>query len=341
MSTLGEGDCARAHGRRRPPRRRCWRGASSRYHEAEWLEEPRRQLENLWLEALECVGDAALWLGGHALVDAQRAAAALIAAAPYRESGYALKMRALAAAGNVEEAVRAYHDLRTTLDEELGMLPAPEVRELANRLIAGGAASPTDASERVEPVTIAPPRFATRTHARFVGRRRELDRLLALLDTARRGRRQLILLKGEPGIGKIRLAEQFTACCRRTGVNILAGRCDAEALMPYQPFMQALRPYVAAVGAQALRDRLGHLAQVLACVLPDLGSDAIAAEDGGDAAERFRLFEAVCALLSEITGTAPAALILDDLHWADAPTLQLLRHVVRAEEETPLLILGI
>lgn len=243
-------------------------------HEAEWLEDQRRELEEVRLQALECVGEAALGLGGQALADARRSAARLISASPYRESGYLLKMRALSAQGNVAEAVRVYHDLRRKLDEELGILPGARVQELVERLLTGGgppAGGCSPAHANADGVRLGRTRgLATRTHGRFVGRERELERLHALLDQARTGHRRLVLLEGEPGIGKTRLAEQFAACCRDAGVTVLAGRCDAEAIVPYQPFIQALRRCVSTTSTAELRDRLGFHAQELSSVLPEL-----------------------------------------------------------------------
>jgi predicted ATPase len=221
------------------------------------------------------------------------------------------------------------------------------VQELLDHLLAGGdvpagsCSPPRGAGSHEGLRSIALPQFATRTHGRFVGRERELERLSALIGQARFGHRQLVLLEGEPGIGKTRLAAQFAATCRDAGVTVLAGRCDAEAIVPYQPFIQALRPYLSMIPGPELRERLGVQADDLSRMLPELGRGPYTAEYGGAREDRYRLFEAVCALLAEITTAAPVALILDDLHWADKPTLLMLRHLVRVEEDAPLLILGI
>ena len=315
-------------------------------HEAEWLDEQRRDLEEVRLQALECLGEAGLALGSQALPEARRAAAALISESPYRESGHLLNMRALAAEGNVAEAIRAYHALRRMLDEELGILPGSRVQELVNRLLGGEDAAAHELRPRAghgheRSQALGMPRFATRTHARFVGREGELERLKVLLAQARLGRRQLGLVEGEPGIGKTRLAEQFAVSCRSEGVSVLAGRCDAEAIVPYQPFIQALRPYVATSQPADVRDRLGIHAEALSSLLPEAVGRAGAAELERGPRERYRLFEAVCALLNEIMADGPAVLILDDLHWADKPTLLMLRHLVRVEDEAPLVIVGI
>jgi DNA-binding SARP family transcriptional activator/tetratricopeptide (TPR) repeat protein len=313
-------------------------------YEAEWLEDRRRDVEDHGMEALECLGEAALALGGHRLAEAEQAAAALITAAPYRESGHRLKMRALASEGNVAEAVRVYHALKRQLDDELGITPSAVVQQLFDSLLLGNGEEPSpgarSAGRRGSPSRIAAPQFVTRTNARFVGRETELARLNELLAQARLRRRQLVLLKGEPGIGKTRIAEHFAGFCLAADATVLAGRCDADALVPYQPFVQALRPYVAATPQANLRERLGVHANELARVLPELAETAPHG-DTADGHDRYRLFEAAAALLAEITGAGLTTLILDDLQWADPPTLLLLRHVVRATRNAPLLIVGI
>src|SRR3954449_558825 len=103
--------------------------------EAQWIDERRRELEELRTEALESIATAGVAQGGPALADAERAARAAVEAAPFRESARAVLMEALGAAGNVAEALRAYDDLRTMLRDELGTTPSPRVVALYERLL--------------------------------------------------------------------------------------------------------------------------------------------------------------------------------------------------------------
>lgn len=134
---------------------------------------------------------------------------------------------------------------------------------------------------------------------------------------------------------------------------MLYGRCDDEAVVPYQPFVEALRPYVAACPPSTLHERLHGVERDLARVFPQLtglipdlappsagGPEPSTFGGLGDArdADRYRLFEAVTMLFTGITATQPAVLVLDDLHWADKPTLLLLRHLVRSAWDAALLI---
>ena len=116
------------------------------------------------------------------------------------------------------------------------------------------------------------------------------------------------------------------------GAIVLWGRCDEELGVPYQPFAEALRQYISAVPSDRLRAELGPLGGELARLLPDLRGrvPGIAEPVRSDSeTERYRLFEAVGDLFAEMSQAEPVVLVLDDLHWADKPTLLLLRHLVR------------
>ncbi len=107
--------------------------------EAAWIDDVRRDLDELHLRSLEAYGHAALGLGGAELGAAERASRTLTRLAPYRESGHRQLMRALAAQGNLAEALRAYDDLRRLLHDELGIPPSPATRELHEQLVTGVA----------------------------------------------------------------------------------------------------------------------------------------------------------------------------------------------------------
>ena len=150
----------------------------------------------------------------------------------------------------------------------------------------------------------------------------------------------MVVLSGEAGIGKTRLAAELARAAHASGATVLYGRSDEDAIAPYQPFAEALRPYLAARSPEELRlfplaGELGRLVPDQADRLPPLA--AAATRDPGG--ERYRLFEAAAALLAGAAAERPALLVLDDLHWADRPTLLLLRHLARARLG-PLIVLG-
>jgi class 3 adenylate cyclase len=177
----------------------------------------------------------------------------------------------------------------------------------------------------------------------FVGREAEWDRLEAVWRPALRGERQLVFVVGEPGIGKSRLAAEFARSRYEQGVQVLWGRSFEEALAPYQPFVHALEHHVRFTPPQALREQAAAGADVLARLLPELRSrlslPAIAPVEDPES-ERYRLFEAVGALLATASGDSPVLLVLDDLHWADRGTLMLLKFLARHPAAGPLLLLG-
>jgi class 3 adenylate cyclase len=177
----------------------------------------------------------------------------------------------------------------------------------------------------------------------LAGRELELERLAGAWEQARTGVRQIVLVGGEPGIGKTRLSHELSRRVYAQRGAVLYGRCDEEAIVPYQPFVEALRPCISAYSPSALRERLHGLEPDLARVFPELLARLPAPTllVSGDAeAERYRFFEAITTLLTGITATQPTLLVLDDLHWADKPTLLLLRHLIRYAPRTALLVLA-
>jgi class 3 adenylate cyclase len=175
----------------------------------------------------------------------------------------------------------------------------------------------------------------------LVDREVELGLLEDAWTRAREGVRQVALVAGEPGIGKTRLAAELSARASSQGGVVLYGRCDEEAIVPYQPFVEALRDNVAAFSPAMLHERLHGLEQDLARLFPELLGRLSAQPQSMPSdpeSERYRLFEAVTGLVTGIIATQSVVLLLDDLHWADKPTLLLLRHIVRAVRDAPLLI---
>lgn len=175
----------------------------------------------------------------------------------------------------------------------------------------------------------------------FVGRGRELERLLSVWQAALAGGVPTVLIAGEPGVGKTRLAGEWSQRAYAQGAVVLYGRCDEDLGAPYQPFAEALRSLVPCMGADRLRglrgaDALLALVPGLSDVVPDLSPRAHPDPD----TERYALFDAVVALLEIASKSAPVLLILDDLHWAAKPTLLLLRHLLRFGDHARVQIVG-
>jgi predicted ATPase len=157
---------------------------------------------------------------------------------------------------------------------------------------------------------------------------------------SRAGRTSLVLLLGEAGMGKTRLATRFAEEVHRDAGAVLYGRVDAEALLPYQPFAEALQHLIAHAG-DGFAAETEHELKVLGRLLPGLGSPANTADTAVDQDTlRYQFFEAVVSVLRRASASWPLLLVLDDLHWADKPTLLLLRHLLRHAEGTRLLVVG-
>jgi len=189
-----------------------------------------------------------------------------------------------------------------------------------------------------------PAPFLVDEPAPLVGRDVELAELSRQWGQAQAGRRGATVLVGEPGIGKTRLAAEFCRGAYAEGALVLLGRCYEESLVPYQALVEAVRHYVSETPLDELRLQVGQHRATLARLVPELVEPGaqLSASGAGESQEReqFLLFESVASLLRAVAEEHPLILVLDDLHWADGPTLLLLRHLVRATEGVPLLILG-
>jgi DNA-binding SARP family transcriptional activator/tetratricopeptide (TPR) repeat protein len=313
-----------------------------------WLHEQRRELDAIRLRGLEAVAVAGLRQSGRELQTAEQAARAAVAMAPFRESAHILLMEIHEAAGNPAEALRAFEELRSLLREELGTMPGTAALAVHERLLRGEPPPAAHAPRAVPPLAAhtwpAPLGALTERH-RFVGREEEIGSLDALLAEARAGARRLVLLAGEAGIGKTRLAAELARRAHAAGAVVLYGRFDEETLAPYQPLAEMLRGWSGGASLEALAPAMGARAGELGVVLPEFGAPSAPSQSAlrGDElldAQRHRFFDAVAALLAEIAGAAPLLLVLDDLHWADRPTLQLVRHLVRGPQPGPALLLG-
>ncbi len=178
----------------------------------------------------------------------------------------------------------------------------------------------------------------------LVGRERELGRLIARLHDVSSGRGGLVLLAGEAGIGKTRLAEEAAAVAEREGAFVLWGRCfEGEWAPPYAPLAEALGPHVAVTGREELRADLGAGAAALAQLVPGIRDALVDLPDQPAVPpeeERFRLLDAMAQFLVARSRRAPVLLVLDDLHWADRSTVAMLRHLTRFVPRERILILG-
>ena len=179
----------------------------------------------------------------------------------------------------------------------------------------------------------------------FVGRDKEMTRLKTIVEESCAGRGRIIMLVGEPGIGKSRTAEEVHAYAESLGAVVLWGRCyEHQGAPPYWPWVQVIRSYLESCDADQLREEMGPGAGVIAEIIPDvrgkLGniSRPVALDDPGHS--RFRFLDATTKFLKRVSIDNPLVVILDDLHWADTPTLVFLEFMAREIAESKLLVVG-
>jgi class 3 adenylate cyclase/tetratricopeptide (TPR) repeat protein len=195
-----------------------------------------------------------------------------------------------------------------------------------------------------EPVPAVPmPRLLAGTSRIFVGRDAELARLRGLWSEVVVGNPRVVFIGGEPGVGKTRLAGEFSSRAHDEGATVLAGHCDESLGVPYQPFVEALRHFIEHTPRPGLPGRLGRHPEELSRLIPELAEQmpGMAPPVRADPeTERYRLFEAVASWLGVAAQNQPVLFVLDDLQWAAKPTLLMLRHVVGAIESSAVLILA-
>lgn len=177
----------------------------------------------------------------------------------------------------------------------------------------------------------------------FVGREREIEQLREAADGALAGAGGLLLLVGEPGIGKTRTAEELATYAQVSGARVYWGRCrEDEGAPAYWPWVQAIRGYVRDADPVAMAWQMGAGAAEIARIVPEVAERLeIEPADHSESEEaRFRLFDSVASFLVATARDRPMVLFLDDLHWADEPSLLLLRHVASEIGSSGLLIVG-
>src|SRR5256885_1587852 len=237
-------------------------------------------------------------------------------------------MRVDLALGDASAAWQVYATLRARLAEELRVQPSAETVALADQLRASAAASRGSPPARRAAGESRPPSELT---APLVGRAAAFSQLVASFQRARRGQPQAVLAVGEAGIGKTRLAREFVAWARAQGAEVLSGQAfEMGGRLPYQPLVEAIRPRLENENApEDLLDDLwlAELSRILPELrvrypdLPALTQDELAA--------KVRLFEAVARLVDALAQRGPLVLLLDDLHWVDGASLDLLRYLGR------------
>ena len=178
----------------------------------------------------------------------------------------------------------------------------------------------------------------------FVGRQREMGELKAVLDDAMAGQGRLAMLVGEPGIGKTRTAQELASYAESLGALVFWGRCyEEKGAPPYSPWLQLLRSYIQQKAPEQLQSEMGPGAADIAEIVPDIRhklTDLETPPTLEPEQARFRLFNSITTFLKNAAQSQPLMLVLDDLHWADKPSLLLLQYLAREMGGSRLLVVG-
>jgi predicted ATPase/DNA-binding SARP family transcriptional activator len=292
----------------------------------EWVAVQRERVHRQALRLLDQLIQHHMQRGEFAVSQAyvQRA----LALEPWREETYRQAMLVAALRGERTQALRYYATCCRVLAEALNVQPSKETQQLQQRIRVG----------RVQPLAVE----SSPHHPLLplVGRSEAYAWLLARWNAARRGDRGLTLIAGEAGIGKTRLVEEVLNHVAGQGATLLRGRCyEFSTTVPYQAINEALTAHLASATSgtltvpKAVAAELAHILPVIRRLMPKVEP----APHHRDAEARTHLFDSFAYLLRTLPRPV---LFLDDLHWADADTLDLLQYLIRAPNRHPLWLVG-
>ncbi len=302
-----------------------------------------RLQREVWHRRMSAVFDALshLQFTGGELAPAIDSSTRWVTHDPLNETAHQRLMQAYFASGDRSAALQVYETCRATLTAQLRIKPTPETEALADRIRIGTQLQQVSAQSM--PALQARPHPSTLPELPLIGRAKEYATLIEDYQRVLRGQTQVVVLKGEAGIGKTRLIVEFLRWVRVQGADILQGRAfEAESGLPYQPLIECLRSRIEQENApdDLLSDLwLTELARILPELhdrYPDLPSASMDETVAGT-----RLFEAVARLGEALAERAPVVLYVDDVQWADAASLDMLHYIGRrwAASARPVLLL--
>src|SRR5580693_8018430 len=332
-----------------------WRGpALAEVADEGFAQAERNRLEELRVAALEDRLAADLDLGGHVAAVAELED--LAGRYPFRERLAGLLMLALYRSGRQGEALQAFQGARRELADELGIDPGRRLRQLETGILrqdpgldwtpppAEPDSPPGETGGSEGEASPAPASFTRSSQVavdELVGRDDQLAALEGVLAGARNGRGRVVLVAGEPGIGKTRLAEEAARRAAAAGIQVAWGRChEGDGAPALWPWAQVVRQLTAELAPGQLAAMLGPSAARLGQLLPELAGPDGPAPVADLGAARFQLNQAVAGLLRRLAGDRPLLVVVDDLHWADVPSLSLLAFLAAELKDARLVVVG-
>ncbi|MEZ4681261.1 MAG: BTAD domain-containing putative transcriptional regulator [Caldilineaceae bacterium] len=291
----------------------------------EWLLPIREELRQSYIRALEML--TALLVNEREYTAATTLTQRLLHYDPLYEAGYRQLMELYALQNDRARALHTYHSCVTVLERELGVPPSAEIEALYQRLL------------NVEPQPTAARRPNPATALQLVGRKAEWQTLLKAWRQAAQGRAHTVLIEGEAGIGKTRLAEELLEWVNRQGIPSAHTRSyAAEGALAYAPVIEWLRSPALHKAIAALdpvwQSELTRLLPELITEFPDLPHPEPLTERW----QRQRLFEALARAMT--ADGRPKLLLINDLQWCDQETLEWLRFLLHFAATAPLLVVG-
>ncbi len=259
---------------------------------------------------------------------------------PLREEAHCVLMRLLAENGHANAALLQYRECVRILEEELGVAPLPETTELYHA-IQNDRLTQNEKVTGESSVTLSPPHLVTLSSP-LIGRDDDLHQMQQLYQQVGPDGR-LLIIEGEPGIGKTRLAETLTTWAAANGAVTLNARCyQGETNLAYAPLIQALQAGLTPEAAHRLKslhdNHLAEAARLLPAITGGRTLPALAALSGPG--EQVRFYEGVIhALMALLHGPAPGILWLDDAHWLDSASQELLLYLLHRWQKRPFLLI--
>jgi DNA-binding SARP family transcriptional activator len=297
----------------------------------DWVIAERERLRALQLDVLR--SSIARKRGERDLAGALADVGRMLAIDPWREDALRVEMAVRVQLGDRSGALAAYRAFAERLRAELDVDPALETRAAYDAHARGEAAGDAPAAERA----IAAP-AATPQAMPFTGRSVEFERLTQAWSAAAYGRGSMVLIGGESGNGKSRLAQELALHVEGQGGAVLVGTTSPGEARPYEAMLDALRGALSLVVAALDAETIA----VLARVLPEIAASSDIADVPARVAEaeRQRTFEAIHAALAVVARKRPLLIVLEDLHWTSAASIALLEHVVRRIAGSTVLVIG-